>query len=311
MVGRHEIHRGAAQQPHGAVRARCGAPAQHQLQKARVVAGGGHQPAASRLEHGRGGHVDQRHFQAGLRVECKGLGQAVLLRCRHRKTGVVHAQRAEHAPLQDGAQRLALDHLQHSAQHIGGAAVFPAGAGGVYQRQRAECGRQLGVVVAARSDARGAVGVGHGAQVPGVAQAGGVAQQVVHGGLARGGGGGARGRVVHLLRGKGGQVAGHRVRQQQAALFHQHHRHQRGDGLGHRVDAKHRVRRHGGRCRFGGGRALVAHGLVQHGLAPVVHQGHGAGQQALVHMGLQHGAQAGEGLRVHGFKHFWPPALDV
>ena len=68
---------------------------------------------------------------------------------------------------------------------------------------------------------------------------------------------------------------------------------------------------------------VVAQGLLQDGFTVVavgrqpeplhslVEEARSAGQQALVHMGLQHGAQAGEGLRVHGFKHFWPPALDV
>ncbi|MNW07523.1 hypothetical protein D3C71_2041560 [compost metagenome] len=44
----------------------------------------------------------------------------------------------------------------------------------------------------------------------------------------------------------------------------------------------------------------MAHGLVQHGMPSVVDQRHGAGQKTLVHMGLEHGAQAGEGGGVHG-----------
>jgi hypothetical protein len=58
----------------------------------------------------------------------------------------------------------------------------------------------------------------------------------------------------HLLIGEGRDVFRHRVVQQQPALFPQHHRGNRNDRLGHRIDAEQRVLSHGVR---GGGVALA------------------------------------------------------
>ena len=303
VVGGHEVHRGAAGQAHAAGGCVHRAAPQHQLQEPGVVGGGGDQAPASRFKHWGLGHVDQGDASAGERVAGKGLGQPVAAGGGHAEAGVLHAQRLKNAPLQHLAQRGAFNHFNDGAQHIGGAAVFPAGAGRVQQGQGGECGRQLLVAVPARAHAGVAVLVGNGAGVPGVAQACRVAQQVVHGGFAGGGRQGAGGSVVHLLPFEGGKVAGHGVRQQQTPFFHQHQRHQRGDGLGHGVDAKHRVWRHGGHGEPWLGwvcGALQAHGFVQHRAAPVLHQRHGAGQHPLGDQIKQHRAHARQGGRVHG-----------
>ena len=79
VVGRHEVHRVRAQQAHTVQFA----PVQHELQKPRVIHGGGHQSAAARLQRGVFAHINQHGGLAAIRVMDEGFGHAVLLRGRH------------------------------------------------------------------------------------------------------------------------------------------------------------------------------------------------------------------------------------
>ncbi|MCY1534999.1 hypothetical protein D9M68_703850 [compost metagenome] len=81
-----------------------------------------------------------------------------------------------------------------------------------------------------------------------------------------------------------GQVHRDRVVQLQAAVFHQHHRGDRGDGLAHRVDAEDAVTRH----RGAGGRVELADRFEPRDLALARDQQHRAGDLAGRHVGLEH-----------------------
>ena len=122
-----------------------------------------------------------------------------------------------------------------------------------------------------------------------VSHSGGVAQQVVHRGIALHGLQFQRATLVHrhFLAGKFRQMFGHRVGQQQAALLHQHHGRHRDDGFGHGVDAKPRIVVHG----FAGGRVELAHTVHERHLAVARHHGDCAGQAFVGHLTVQHGHQ--------------------
>lgn len=109
----------------------------------------------------------------------------------------------------------------------------------------------------------------------------------------------AHGRVGEL-----GQVLRHRVHQLQPAGLGQHERGERDDGLGHRVDAEHRVLRHGLAAR----RVEPAQRLEMLHLATGGHQRDRARDAPGVDVLLQHLRQAAERGRVqsgHGQRSSW------
>ena len=189
----------------------------------------------------RGG---DRHEAAGG-VGAVHLGQPLDLLRRAEEAGVGHAERREDPFLQEPVERLSRRHLHQAAQHVGGDAVVPAGAGVVEQRHPVEVTADLlQGAPAQRRQAGFPEAVVH-RDVAG--QAGGVAQQVAH----RHGAprrnrrpltGSAVGRHPHPAQRR--QIVGGRGIEIQLAGLAQHHRGHRTHRLGHRVDAEDRVVRH-------------------------------------------------------------------
>ena len=128
-----------------------------------------------------------------------------------------------------------------------------------------------------------------------IGQAGGVAQQILHGGGLRH----IHQRHLpvalhrHFLAGVFGHEAADRVAEQQQPALHQHHHRHRHQRLGHRVNPKDGVARH----RHARRRILLTQALEQGNLAPSGDQRHRAGQALAVDLGLQHIQQALGALR--------------
>ena len=244
MVSRHEGHGTRAQQAHTVERAFV----QHELHEAQVVGRSRGEAPPTGLQ-GRGlAHINHLHLHTAFRVAGKGLGNAAVVFFSHRKTGLLHAQRRQNVILQKGPQRLPRDDLNHPAQYISGAAVFPGAAGLTHQGQGGQFMGHLGVAALARTHAHLGVLTLHWCIAHElVGQAGRVAQQVLQRRVAsnRAQLHGAVHPRGHLLFAKFRQVLGHRVIEQQLALFHQHQGRDRHDGLGHGVNAKDGIARHG------------------------------------------------------------------
>jgi hypothetical protein len=168
------------------------------------------------------------------------------------KRGVLHAERIEQPLLEHLQQRLAFHHLDHAAKHVGRMAILPDRARLLRERQRGDLFGEGLVAQTSRLEVRLRVpGVDKAlAGVP-VGDARGVPQQVLDDDRSA-----QRREIEHGLAVAAGffhadfreretrDVPGDRLVQRELALIDQHHRHERGDRLGHRIDSKQRVRRH-------------------------------------------------------------------
>ena len=262
-------------------------PVTHELQKARVVHGGGHQAASSTFHGHVAARVQHPHRHTAIRVMHKGFGNAAMRSIGHRKTGLMHAQWREDAVPQVLAQGLATDHLNQPAQHVRGAAVSPDTARLVHQRQPAQRLRKLCVAAVARANLQRRVLTLHlGDAKKLIGQAGRMAQQVLHRGwpddtlklnpaltLYR-----------NFLPCVFGQKLFHRIAQQKFALLHQHHHRDRHHRFGHGVDAKNGVACH----HTTGCRVLLAKAFEQGHLAAADYQRDRTRQTPAVNVGLQH-----------------------
>ena len=184
--------------------------------------------------------------------------------------------------------------LDHAAEHVGGEAVLPGRAGLMGERHPRDPLDLLG---------RGDRVPGHpflGVRLlhPGVARVrpvdepGGVAEQVLDRHLALGrhqrvghlAGLGVEAGDAHLERLELREVPGDGIVEQDAPVLHQHHDRDRGERLGHRVEAEDRVLRHG-RAAL---RIALAQRLEVGDLAPPRHQRDRAGIAALGDLALDH-----------------------
>ncbi len=172
-------------------------------------------------------------------------GQPLQLVFGHVEEGVVHAQGREDPRLEKGLQAHSRNPLHQHAQDIGGDAVVVAAAGLKAQGQGGQAGDEIGAAGAVDQ-----VGIAIGlvdrvGGVPAIGQPCGVGHQVFNGDGPLG---------VYRLAiaedfdfGEFRQVAVHRIVQVERPLFVQHHRGDRGHGLGHGVDPEQGVDGHGSR----------------------------------------------------------------
>ncbi len=231
------------------------APAQH-LAEAQVVGAGPGQAAAAGLEAGLAGEVARRRIVDQLQLLVGPAlivgGEAVDLVRGHEERGVLHAERAEDHVLEILGEGLAGDHLDQRAADVGGQGVHPGRAGLVAQRHLAELVEELlhGVRAAGRADLEVAVDLidrvldADARQAAAVGEAGSVGEHVAE----RDGPGGGLGLHVGSLAGHpdavvlpGGDVAADRVVELEIALLVEGHQRDRGDRLGHGIDAVDRI----------------------------------------------------------------------
>ena len=177
-------------------------------------------------------------------IERERIGAPGELRLRREEGGVDHVERAEQAALQDLAERSAFDDFDDAPEHVGGEAVLPDLARLMHERKR---GHRLDIFgqrpvrihdvrrldqLLDRRRAGEAVG-----------QPRRVAHQVLDRDrpLER--------RKIELVAvgdadlhvGEGGDVFRDRIGDEKPPLLDQHHRRDRNDRLGHRIDAEDRV----------------------------------------------------------------------
>ena len=171
-------------------------------------------------------------------------GESVGLVLGDREEGVFHAERLEDPLLEEDIQGLATDDLDQPADDVGGNRIVPGLPRRELQRHAGQGGdsfdQPLAVEVLAELQlAVGGINVAE--LLEAVGQAGGVAQEVDD-----------QHRPVGRLRLEGlhvaavvdpevlpfGNVPGHRIVESGQALLDQHHEGDRGDRLGHRVDAE-------------------------------------------------------------------------
>ena len=219
----------------------------------------------------------------------------MLLR-RHVERCLRHAQRLQNAAVQELAQALPGNHFHDPAQHIGGPAIFPLRARLMRQRQRRQARRLILVGLAATVDLGVHIRLLH---RPGatelIAQARGMAQQILHRGLT------LRRHQFHLpvplhqhfLPGEGGNEFRYRVVQQQPPFLPQHHDGHRDNRLGHGIDAEQAVGLHG----VGSGGIAFAE-CLQIGQPVVANDGnHRPRYLPGCHALVQHAGQAGQPIR--------------
>ena len=292
MVRRHKVHGLRPQQAHAVQLA----PVQHELHEAAIVLRSRRQTATAGLK--QGGPLDVKDLHKGLAigVAFKWLRHAVVVIGGHGKGGIGHLQRPKNMLLEKFTQTQPAGHFDHPAQHVGGTAVFPHRAGVGNQWQLPQGGHEVGIgTVACAHAGRGVLSVDGACAQKFVADAGRVAQQVVHGSLPCGW---AQRILValgtdHLRFGKFRNETAHRAGQQQLALLHQHHDRYRRDRLGHRINAEHRIRGHG---HFFLG-LLPSQGLVHHDFALAGNVNHAPRQALAVNFVLQDGAKAFQAVR--------------
>ena len=166
---------------------------------------------------------------------------------------VLHPERVQDAGLQELRQIDPGHHLHQPAEHVGREPIRPVLTGMKRQRQPADAsyrgGQGLGTAEAARDVRYPVVGGEHGVALSvAVGQPRGVSEEVAHrhrpNRLDQSERALISGSLQHLGVRELGQVAFHRVVQQNAALLHQHHHGDAGDRLGHRGDAEQGVGRH-------------------------------------------------------------------
>ena len=181
------------------------------------------------------------------------LPPTLALALRHRKAGVMHAQRLEDAFGQEAVERHARDHFHQPANHVVGQAVVPDRARLVHQRQPGQLRDQL-VQRHLQAKQRAEevpffVQPGdRGAGPPGVRQAGGVCQQMMDRDRAFGRDElqtGAFAPCIDLHVTEGRDVFRHWIVEQEVPFFVQQHGCGAGHRLRHRINAKDRVFLHG------------------------------------------------------------------
>ena len=242
-----------------------------------------------------------RRALTGLWV-CQRFGNARRVALAHREAGIGHVQRQGDALGNELIQRHSRHRFDQAAEHVGGHAVVPHGAGLVLQGQRGELDHELcrGLVQIHRVG--GTIRrLHHRIAELAIGDAGGVAQQVLHRDLAldrlevkpapaiRAHRFDADSQVLQFR-----QIGGHRIDQPQPSFFCQHHHRTGDDRLGHRGDAKNRLGRH----RL----VLFAVGItkrvaVGHFAAPR-NQHHRAGNRAACYVGVEGRCDTGSAGRV-------------
>ena len=290
MVGRHELDRLRAEQPHAVEFA---APSHH-LAEAQVVHGRGDQPAAAGVEGGvfvvgEGflAHLHERFFFSVPVV----VGQeAIHLLRRHVEERVHHAEGLEEALLEEDVEGLAAQALHDEAGHVHGDAVVPPIARLELQRQ---FGKALGELVEILRRQRLLLAV-HLVQrilwIETVGEAAGVREQMQHGHGVLGRRRLAALGIQHLQIRQFGHELLDRIGELKLAFFVEHHCRHRGDRLAHRIDAEQGVLGH----RAVVVRPAVAHRLEVDDLAVARHQRDDASELLLVHVALRHGGDVVE-----------------
>ena len=288
MVRRHVAHGGAGEKPDALELA---AVEQH-LTEARVVRGRAGRAGATGIVLRRHGDVEQLDRLARRLVGLVGLGKARGLRLRYQERSVVHLERREDSLAEEPAERRARHHFDDAAEHVGRQAVLPGAPGLMGQRHLGEPLDLLGRRDVAPVDADLGVELLHlgVAREAAVHEARRVAQQVLNRHLALG-----RHQCVHCLAGVGvepgnahleirelGQILRDGIAQHQPPLFDEHHRGDRRERLGHRIEAEDRVLRHR-RSRDG---IALADALEVGDLPLAGHQGDGARVLATGYLGL-------------------------
>ena len=249
MIAGHQLHGFRRQNTPAFVRP---VAAQH-LGKAPVVGQGGLQtPAAGAavdfLQIFRRAALVAQHHTVGFRVAGVQRGEAAGLFRRQFKRTVDHPQRVKHPLLENLAQGLPGDPLQHHAQDVDGDSIAPARAGLVHQRHLGQPGDNLGVAgtVGEEIQMLGAISLGNrgvSAKDP-VGEAGGVHHQVSNGqrfahrlGFEVGNIAGNRRRQIRQF----GQILRNRIAQTKPTFLQQRQGGNHSDRLGHRIDPENTV----------------------------------------------------------------------
>jgi hypothetical protein len=197
--------------------------------------------------------VDPRVGHGGRRLGVVGVerAHARAVGVRDGEAGIRHAERAEDARGEELVQRLAGDDLDDPPHHVGGDRVVPLGAGLEEQWQpRPHVARRGEVVLGRRveEEARRAIRlVDRVGGLEAVGEARGVGEQVPHEHRLGGRDGDRRRGHPHAVDAQvaeGGDELRHRVEERKRPLLVEHHRRDRRDRLGHRVDAPDRVGLH-------------------------------------------------------------------
>ena len=233
-----------------------GAAIEQHLGELHVIACGRYKAAATRnefggLEKAAGGGIILHIDTAGA-VGLVATGEAMALPVADMKAGVDHAERLEQAIGEEIFELLARNDFDEPAADIGGDRIIPGVAGRKFERQFAQrsdhVGQRAGLFDLA--DFFAAIGcIDVGAQLKTIGQPGGMAEQIddLHRAFHRAGletqlvGAGDKDTNVF----PGGNVAMHGVFERDKAFFNQHHQRYRRDRLGHRIDAKNGIGRHG------------------------------------------------------------------
>ena len=219
---------------------------QEHVGEAQVVVCGSDEPAAS-AEHRRWlvrrppEGVRRRHGLAGRRVADVQRGEAVHRLVGHVEVGVGHPERLEDAGAEELVERHAGHDLDEAAQDVRRHAVVPLAARLERQRhlgpQRAALGERGARRIAPLEPATAVDRIGDVGVVEPVRESGGVGEEVPHTNrfdLRFGHWREERTRPVHPGVGELRQPLGDRRLQLEQALLVEHHRGDRGDGLGHR-----------------------------------------------------------------------------
>src|SRR6185437_13924106 len=139
MIRRHQLDGFASEQTRVAARTL----AQHHLEKARIVGRRRDKAAAARFKIRLLAYGKELHLSAAFGIARKGLGEPAMVALRHMKAGVVHAERLKDAFGEKGAEALAGEDFDETAEHVDRAAVFPVRPGLMHERQAGERRRVL------------------------------------------------------------------------------------------------------------------------------------------------------------------------
>src|SRR5262249_16606290 len=121
MIGGHQLQRLAADDALAVERA----TVEQHLAEARIVHGGGDEPATAGFEPRLRQRVVELNLLIAPGIDVEGLRNAARVLFAGREAGLRHLQGRENALGQERAEALAADDLDDAAEHVGRAAIVP------------------------------------------------------------------------------------------------------------------------------------------------------------------------------------------